>query len=73
MNEAKIDTSYWKITREAKFQCVGGSKYEIVGRNACPVCHAYNIPVILVNNHRCMGIHRHWGDQVDCEGSFQSL
>jgi hypothetical protein len=65
-------TCYWRSTRIGIFQIVGDSKYEIVSRGECPVCHAFNIPVILVNDHETMGIHRRFGTDFDCEGSFQS-
>ena len=79
MKPQPAKTSYWRSTRIGIFQIVGeiesitrgDSKYEIVSRGDCPVCRAPSIPVILVNDHRTMGIHRRFGTDFDCEGSFK--
>ena len=66
-----VKAEYWKNTRIGIFQVVGQSSYEMVSRGECPVCHAHNLPVILVNGHKVIGIHRRFGTDLDCEGSFQ--
>lgn len=66
-----VKAVYWKNTRFGLFQVVGDSKYEMVSRGECPVYHAYNIPIIVVNGHEVIGIHRRFGTDFDCEGSFQ--
>ena len=71
MTPKPIKTASWKHTRIGILHVVADSKYEMVSRGECPVCHAYNIPIIVVNGHEVIGIHRRFGTDCDCEGSFQ--
>lgn len=74
----------WKQIREGEFQIVGQKRaaalelhhgfvaiYEIIAREQCPSCRSFNIPVIIKDGEKVMGIHRRFGTAIDCEGAFR--
>lgn len=74
----------WKRTREATVQVTGQKPAqalaahvgfiairEIIAREQCPYCQSFNIPVILNDDQKVMGIHRRFATDYDCEGSLR--